>query len=66
LLSLTIWIIITFVLPDLTSALYPTASLNPVLPATQVLSSPVLDIIHNIFYPFSISQHYKELSNHLI
>lgn len=61
-LPLLIWIVITFMLPELGSALYPTSSLNPVLPATTVLGSPVLQTIHSVIYPFSISEQYKEFS----
>jgi ABC-type transport system involved in multi-copper enzyme maturation permease subunit len=57
-----IWVIITFALPEMSSALYPTSSLNPVLPQTEILNSPVLSAIHNIFYPFSVSEHYRVLS----
>ncbi len=60
--SLFIWIIITFALPELSSALYPTSLLNPVLPPTDILNSPVLSYIHNFVWPFSISEHFKELS----
>jgi ABC-type transport system involved in multi-copper enzyme maturation permease subunit len=48
--------------PELGSALYPTSSLNPVLPTTTVLESPVLQTIHSVIYPFSISEHYKDFS----
>jgi len=63
LIPLILWIVITFALPELSSALYPTSSLNPVLPQTDVLASPVLAAIHSIFYPFSISEHYKLLAS---
>lgn len=59
--ALFFWILITFALPEIGSALYPTASLNPVLPPTDVLQSPILQNIHQVFYPISISEHYKEL-----
>ncbi len=57
---LLIWVVITFALPELGSALYPTSSLNPVLPSTNVLDSPVLSGIHNVVYPFSISEQFKD------
>jgi len=60
LLPLVLWIIITFALPEFASALYPTSSLNPVLPDTKVLDSPILKTFHSIAYPFSISEQYKE------
>jgi ABC-type transport system involved in multi-copper enzyme maturation permease subunit len=61
-----IWVIITFALPEMSSALYPTSSLNPVLPQTDILYSPILSIIHNVFYPFSISEHYKVFASALL
>jgi len=60
--ALFVWMIITFALPELGSALFPTSSLNPVLPPTDILQSSILINIHNIVYPFSISEHFKELS----
>ena len=66
LLPLLLWIIITFALPQMSSALYPTSSLNPVLPQTNLLDSPILANIHNIVYPFSISEQYKELSANIL
>ncbi|HMB44226.1 MAG TPA: ABC transporter permease subunit [Candidatus Methanoperedens sp.] len=60
LIPIIFWISITFVLPQLTSALYPTGSLNPTLPQTDILQSPILQTMHDAVYPFSISQHYKE------
>lgn len=61
-----IWVIITFALPEMSSALYPTSSLNPILPQTDILNSPVLSVIHNIFYPFSVSEHYRVLSSGIL
>jgi len=60
LIPIIFWIVITFVLPQLTSALYPTGSLNPTLPQTDILNSPILHTMKDAVYPFSISQHYKE------
>jgi ABC-type transport system involved in multi-copper enzyme maturation permease subunit len=60
LIPIIFWVTITFVLPELTSALYPTGSLNPTLPQTDILQSPQLQTMHNAVYPFSISEHYKE------
>ncbi len=60
--SLFIWIVITFALPELGSALYPTSSLNPVLPPTDILNSSILSYVHYSVYPFSVSEHFKELS----
>lgn len=62
LLPMIIWILIIFALPELGSALYPTSSLNPILPETRILDSQSLKIIHTIIYPLSISEQYKEFS----
>jgi len=63
---IVIWIIVVFALPELGSALYPTGSLNPILPPTDVLRSPTLKLVHNLVYPLSISEHYKGLVANLV
>lgn len=63
---IVVWIIVIFALPELGSALYPTSSLNPVLPPTDVLQSPALTLVHNLVYPFSISEQFKGLTASLI
>lgn len=63
---IVIWVVITFALPEMSSALYPTSSLNPILPQTEILNSPVLSAIHNVFYPFSVSEHYRVLSSGIL
>ncbi|NOY86101.1 MAG: ABC transporter permease subunit [Deltaproteobacteria bacterium] len=65
LFPLLLWIVITFALPEFASALYPTGSLNPVLPSTNMLDSPILKVMHSSIYPFSISEQYKALSAHI-
>lgn len=62
LIPILIWAVITFAIPQASLALYPTGSLNPVLPQTNILSSPTLSLLHSAIYPFSVSEHYKELS----
>lgn len=64
--ALFIWMAITFALPELGSALYPTSSLNPVLPPSTVLESPLLSVTHAVVYPFSVSEHYKSLSANIL
>jgi ABC-type transport system involved in multi-copper enzyme maturation permease subunit len=66
LIPITLWIIVIFALPELGSALFPTSSLNPILPPSNVLQSPALQVIHKVVYPFSISEQYKALSSSLI
>jgi ABC-type transport system involved in multi-copper enzyme maturation permease subunit len=66
LMPIMLWIVIIFALPELGSALFPTGSLNPILPPTDVLQSPALQLIHKIVYPFSVSEQYKALTSGLI
>jgi ABC-type transport system involved in multi-copper enzyme maturation permease subunit len=66
LLPIMLWIIVIFALPELGSALFPTSSLNPVLPSSDVLQSPTLQLLHNNVYPFSISEQFKALTSSLI
>jgi ABC-type transport system involved in multi-copper enzyme maturation permease subunit len=63
---LIIWLAITFVLPVLTSALFPTASLNPTLPQTDILQSPLLSAIHTAVYPLSISEQFKVVTENIL
>ncbi len=65
LIPIVIWISITFVIPGFTSALYPTATLNPILPITES-HSPALDFLHSITNPFSIAEHYKESGAYIL
>lgn len=62
---LLIWIVITFVIPGFSSALYPTATLNPVLPQ-NVTHSPTLDFMHYVSSPFSISEHFKNSGAYIL
>jgi ABC-type transport system involved in multi-copper enzyme maturation permease subunit len=64
--ALYIWMIITFALPELSSALFPTSSLNPILPPSNIVNSPILALVHSISYPFSVSEHYKALSSSIL
>ena len=59
LIPVIIWVAITFVLPELTSTLYPTGLLNPTLPIVNIPQSSTLQIMHDAVYPFSISEYYK-------
>jgi len=66
LVPLIIWLSITFVLPELTSALFPTASLNPTLPQTDILQNPFLSAIHTALYPLSISEQFKVITENIL
>lgn len=61
LIPVIVWLTITFVLPELTSALYPTGALNPVLPPTDAPGSPLLQAVREAVSPLSISEHFKAL-----
>jgi len=63
---IVIWLAMTFVLPELTSALYPTASLNPILPQTDVLQNSALNAIHTAVYPLSISEQFKVVAGNIL
>jgi ABC-type transport system involved in multi-copper enzyme maturation permease subunit len=65
-IPIIIWVAITFVLPELTSALCPTASLNPTSLQTDVLPSPVLNAIHRAVYPLSISEQFKVVTERIL
>ena len=64
--ALILWIIIIFVLPEVSSALSPTNSLNPVLPDTNLIKDGILPLLHAYTFPFSVSEHYKNISLELI
>jgi ABC-type transport system involved in multi-copper enzyme maturation permease subunit len=61
-----IWIVISFVLPQLTSALNPSALLNPVSIQGAVPHSRFFIVIQEIIKPFSLSENYKELGSSLL
>jgi ABC-2 type transport system permease protein len=66
LIPLILWVLITFVLPQITSALVPTALLNPTNIQTVAPHSSFFHIIQIIVRPFSISESYKEISSILL
>lgn len=64
-IPLLVWVVITFVIPGFSSALYPTATLNPVLPQ-NVTHSSTLDFMHAVSSPFSISEHFKDSGAYIL
>lgn len=66
LVPVIIWLSLTFVLPELTSALYPTGSLNPTAPQLAISHGAVLQAISEVMKPFSVTEHYKELGGYLL
>lgn len=61
-----IWILISFVMPQLTSALDPTALLNPTNIQTVVLQNDFFAAIQRSIEPFSVSQDYKVIGRSLL
>ena len=66
LVPIIIWIVISFVLPQLSSALNPNALLNPISVQGDMPHSAFFGIIREIIKPFSLSESYKELGNNLL
>jgi ABC-type transport system involved in multi-copper enzyme maturation permease subunit len=66
LIPVIIWLSLTFVLPELTSALYPTGSLNPTSSQPAVSHGAILQSISDMIKPFSITEHYRELGGYLL
>jgi ABC-2 type transport system permease protein len=66
LIPVIIWVLITFVLPQITSALVPTALLNPTNIQTVTPHSNFFHILQIVIRPFSISESYKEISGILL
>lgn len=62
----TIWLLISFVLPQLTSALDPAALLNPTSIQTDFPQSSFFLSVRTFIEPFSISEHYKTIGRTLL
>lgn len=66
LIPVVIWLLISFVLPQLTSALDPTALLNPTSIQPAFPQSHFFKTAQAIIEPFSISEHYKRMGRTLL
>jgi ABC-2 type transport system permease protein len=66
LVPIIIWVLITFVMPQITSALVPTALLNPTNIQAVSPHGNFFHIIQIIVRPFSISESYKEIGSILL
>jgi len=66
LIPVVIWLLISFVLPQLTSALDPTALLNPTSIQAAFPQSHFFKTAQAIIEPFSISEHYKRIGRTLL
>jgi len=65
-IPIIIWIVISFVLPQLTSALNPSTLLNPVSIQQAAPHSRFFTVIQEVIKPFSLSENYKELGSNLL
>jgi ABC-2 type transport system permease protein len=66
LIPVIIWIFISFVLPELTSALNPNALLNPTNIQSAMPHGQFLLSLQGVIKPFSISETYKLISGNLL
>ncbi len=66
LIPVIIWVLITFVIPQITSSLVPTALLNPNNIQAVAPHSNFFHILQIVIRPFSISESYKEISGILL
>lgn len=66
LIPVIIWVLITFVMPQTTSSLVPTALLNPTNIQAAAPHSNFFHILQIVIRPFSISESYKEISGILL
>jgi ABC-type transport system involved in multi-copper enzyme maturation permease subunit len=66
LIPVIIWVTITFVIPQITSSLVPTALLNPTNIQAVAPHSNFFHILQIVIRPFSISESYKEISGILL
>jgi ABC-type transport system involved in multi-copper enzyme maturation permease subunit len=66
LIPIIIWVLITFVIPQITSSLVPTALLNPTNIQAAAPHSNFFHILQIVIRPFSISESYKEISGILL
>lgn len=66
LIPIIIWIFISFVLPELTSALNPNALLNPTNIQSATPHGQFLLAIQGALKPFSVSETYKLISGNLL
>ena len=66
LIPVIIWVLLTFVMPQITSSLAPTALLNPNNIQVATSHSNFFHILQMIIRPFSISESYKQISNILL
>jgi len=66
LIPVIIWLSLAFVLPEFTSALYPTGSLNPTTSQMAISQGTILQAISDAVKPFSIAEHHKEMGSYLL
>jgi hypothetical protein len=65
-MPIIIWIFISFIMPELTSALNPTALLNPTNIQSAMPHGQFLISLQGMLKPFSVSETYKVISGSLL
>ncbi|HQU69683.1 MAG TPA: hypothetical protein PLI43_15995 [Albidovulum sp.] len=66
LVPVTLWLTLTFILPQLTANLNPTAAINPISALAPLPSTPFFDAASQILGPFSLADSYKFASARLL
>lgn len=66
LIPVTIWLVLTFVLPQLTSNINPMAALNPVKATIAPLTGSFFDVMASIIGPVSLAEVYRGLASTIL
>ena len=66
LVPVTIWLVLTFVLPQVTANISPMAALNPLSATAALPSGPFFAITDSVFGPLSLAEAYRSLSTELL
>ena len=66
LVPVTVWLILTFVLPQVTANISPMAALNPLSATAAFPSGPFFAFTDAVFGPLSIAESYRSLSAELL
>ena len=61
-----VWLVITFVLPELTANIHPTAAINPISTLAATPNTPVFKLLSGVLGPFSIAEGFAWLNGHLM
>lgn len=66
LVPVTLWLTLTFVFPELSSNIHPTAAINPVSSLAGVPDSGFFHLTHVLLGPISLAEHFKSLGAWLL